>query len=116
MVDLYQAYVDGKSNKDGLEDSLEKLKGQQINFFNVKLRKIKVQTVIKKTGPGSPEQNKRSIKDLQAIYNGVTNTHEIVIDRQVEFLDEPETVVEEKLVAPQRKEVELPPVQVEGFI
>jgi len=28
MVDLYQAYVDGKSNKDGLEDSLEKLKGQ----------------------------------------------------------------------------------------
>jgi len=27
MVDLYQAYVDGKSNKDGLQDSLEKLKG-----------------------------------------------------------------------------------------
>jgi hypothetical protein len=55
MIDLYQAYVEGKSNKDGLEDSLEKLKGQQVNFFNVKLKKIKVQTVIKKAGPGSPE-------------------------------------------------------------
>lgn len=116
MIDLYQAYVDGKSNKDGLEDSLEKLKGQQVNFFNVKLKKIKVQTVIKKAGPGSPEQTKRSIKDLQAIYSGVNNAHEIIIDRQVEFLDEPEPVVEEKVVAPQKKEVELPPIQVEGFV
>ena len=51
--------------------------------------------MIKKAGPGSPELEKRSIKDLQAIYSGVSNTHEIIIDRQVEFLDEPEPVVEE---------------------
>lgn len=49
MCELYKDFVDGKSNKDGLEDSLERLKGQQVNFWNVKLRKIKVQTVIKKT-------------------------------------------------------------------
>lgn len=73
--------MDGKTNKDGLEDSLEKLKGQQVTFHNVKLRKIKVKTVIKKTGPGSPELTKRSIKDLQAIYSGVTDTTEIFIDR-----------------------------------
>jgi len=76
----------------------------------VKLRKIKVQTVIRKTGTGSPEVNKRSIKDLQAIYSGVSNTHDIVIDRQIEFLDDSETIVEEKTAAPQRKEIDLPPV------
>lgn len=76
----------------------------------MKLRKIKVQTVIRKTGTGSPEVNKRSIKDLQAIYSGVSNTHDIVIDRQIEFLDDSEAIVEEKTAAPQRKEIDLPPV------
>lgn len=71
MVDLYQGYVDGKSNKDGLEDSLEKLKGQQVTFHNVKLKKIKVKTVIKKAGPSSPVHVQRSIKDLQQMYSGV---------------------------------------------
>lgn len=28
MCELYKDFVDGKSNKDGLEDSLERLKGQ----------------------------------------------------------------------------------------
>jgi hypothetical protein len=34
----------------------------------------------------------------------------------VEFLDDPEAVEEVKVAAPLRKEVELPPVQVEGFV
>ena len=34
----------------------------------------------------------------------------------VEFLDEPDAIVEEKIVAPTKKEVELPPIQVEGFV
>ena len=62
-IDLYNQFVDGKFNKDALEDQLHLIKAKA-SAFDVKLKKIRV---IKKAPPkanASSPVGSVSIKDL----------------------------------------------------
>lgn len=93
-IDLYQEFADGKFNKDALEDQLHLIKAKA-SAFDVKLKKIKISTTVRKVNPSSPVGSV-SIKDLQAKYNkDGTATTDVQIDRTVEVVEEDEEVLEE---------------------
>jgi len=71
--------------------------------FDVKLKKIKINTNVRKTGPSSPVGAGLSIKELQAKYNkqGVSST-DSAIDRTVEIVEDEEIIEEEKNAAIKR--------------
>ena len=94
-IDLYNQFVDGKFNKDALEDQLHLIKAKA-SAFDVKLKKIRV---VKKAPPkanSSSPVGSVSIKDLQAKYNkdGTAST-EVSIDRTVEVVEDEEEMAAE---------------------
>jgi hypothetical protein len=92
------------------------------NAFDVKLKRIKINTAQKK-GPSTPVGAGLSIKELQAKYNkGELRSTDSKIDRTVEIIEDEEILLEQKNEAIKReatfsqKELDAYAKKFEGFI